>query len=75
MATQQPINHGEGDPEAAEDFNRAEQAFVSSKEGRQAIEAGPHVAPDEEAALAWAERLGRQRAKGEDPDIGRPAKP
>jgi hypothetical protein len=75
MAQQKPTNHGEGNPEAAEEFNAAEQAFVSSKHGRQAIDGGTHVPPDEEAELARAERVGRERAKGEDLDIARPSKP
>jgi hypothetical protein len=75
MATQQPTNHGEGNPEAAAEFNTAEQSFVSSERGKWAIEGGTHVPPDEEAELAWAERLGRERARGEDPDLAGRSKP
>jgi len=75
MERNKPTNHGEGNPEAAEEFNEAEQAFVSSKRGKQAIDAGTHVPPDEEPALERAENVGRGRAKGEDPEIARRSKP
>ena len=59
-------NHGEGDPEAAERFNDAEQAFVESARGKKAISDGTQVRADEEADLAKAEEQGRARSKGDD---------
>ena len=71
MATESTSNHGEGDPEAAERFNSAEQQFVDSTRGKQKIQEGAHVRPEEEADLAQAERSGRERAKDEDPAVTR----
>ncbi len=59
-------NHGEGDPEAADRFNVAEQAFVESPRGKKAISDGTQVRADEEAELAKAEEQGRARSKGDD---------
>jgi hypothetical protein len=63
MEKQSPANHGEGNPEAAERFNAEEQAFVKSARGKQKIQEGPDVRPEEEGDLAEAEKLGRERAK------------
>ena len=51
MEKQSSANHGEGDPEAAERFNTAEQAFVESARGKKAISEGTQV---------------RARSKGDD---------
>jgi hypothetical protein len=66
MQKQPPSNHGEGDPEAAGRFNSAEQEFVNSKRGKQKIQEGPKVRPEEQADLADAEKVGRQHAKHDD---------
>jgi hypothetical protein len=66
MSNESPTNHGEGDPEAAERFNAAERKFVSSDRGKQKIKEGPQVKPSDEADLAKAEQLGRERAKDDD---------
>jgi hypothetical protein len=60
---EKPENHGEGNPEAAERFNAAEQQFVKSKSGQQKIRDGAKVRSDEEAGLAEAEKIGREHAK------------
>jgi hypothetical protein len=65
MGKERDSNHGEGNPEAAAEFNSSEQAFVNSAGGKKKIKEGPHVRPDEEASLLEAERLGRERGKGE----------
>ncbi|MDP9014485.1 MAG: hypothetical protein M3O41_17860 [Pseudomonadota bacterium] len=62
----QGSNKGEGDPEAAERFNTAEREFVESERGQQKIQKGAQVRPDEQADLANAERMGRERAKNDD---------
>ncbi len=61
-----PINHGEGNPEAAADFNQAERDFVTSERGKKKIKAGPHVKPGEESGLEQAEQRGKSRAKNDD---------
>jgi hypothetical protein len=66
MSNESSSNHGEGDPEAAERFNTAERKFVGSDRGKQKIKGGAQVRPDEEAELARAEQLGRERAKDDD---------
>ncbi len=47
-------NHGEGNPEAAARFNRAEQDFINSKRGQQKIQevAKSSRAEDERGAYA-----------------------
>jgi hypothetical protein len=52
-------NHGEGNPEAAAEFNKAEQEFVASKRGQQKIREAGNVSPGEEAELEEAERIAR----------------
>ncbi len=66
MEKQSSLNHGEGNPEAAEEFNSAEREFVKSARGKKKIQPGPQVRPDEEADLANAERLAGQRGKNDD---------
>ncbi|MGA2562995.1 MAG: hypothetical protein ABSF96_05485 [Steroidobacteraceae bacterium] len=56
-------NHGEGDPQAAARFNKAETRFVESARGTKAIREGADVQPQEESELQEAERLGKARAK------------
>lgn len=67
----QSNNQGEGDKASAERFNRAEQAFVKSPAGQDAI---AHVGEEDEATQREdraAERAGRARAKEEDPAVTR----
>jgi hypothetical protein len=59
-------NHGEGNPEAAERFNKAEREFVDSPRGKKKIRQGAKVRPEEEAELAKAEQIGRERAKSDE---------
>jgi hypothetical protein len=59
-------NHGEGNPEAADRFNKAERGFVDSALGKKKIKEGPKVGPGEEAELAKAEQAGRDHAKDDD---------
>jgi hypothetical protein len=59
-------NHGEGNPEAAEEFNKAEREFVESARGREKIRRGAEVRPGEEADLANAEEQGKSRARNDD---------
>jgi hypothetical protein len=66
MATTSNTNQGEGNPEAGKRFNQAETRFVESARGKQKVRDGANVRPDEDAALADAERRGKARAKGSD---------
>ena len=61
-----PLNHGEGNPQAAEEFNEAEREFVNSPRGKEKIREGAKVRPDEEADLAQAEQRGKSKAKDDD---------
>lgn len=63
---QQRTNHGEGNPEAAAEFNKAEQAFVNSPKGKGKISKGPHVRPEEEAELKQAEERAKARGRNDD---------
>jgi hypothetical protein len=62
----QQSNHGEGNPEAAAEFNQAEQKFVNSPRGKEKISQGPNVRPEEEADLAQAEQRAKARGKNDD---------
>lgn len=59
-------NHGEGNPEAAEEFNKAERKFVNSPQGKAKISEGTHVTPEEEADLKQAEQRAKARGKNDD---------
>ena len=61
-----PTNFGEGNPEAAAEFNKAEQAFVNSARGKQKIERGPQVGAGEERDLEQAESTAKAHAKNDD---------
>jgi hypothetical protein len=60
------VNHGEGNPESAARFDKAEQEFVASKRGQQKIREAGNVSPQEQAELEEAERITRS------PPIGSP---
>ena len=59
-------NHGEGNPEAAAEFNKAEQKFVNSPQGKAKISKGPNVRPEEEQDLVQAEQRAKARGKNDD---------
>ena len=61
-----PTNFGEGNPEAAAEFNEAEQKFVKSKRGKQKISGGAQVRPGEQAELEQAEERAKARGKNDD---------
>jgi hypothetical protein len=54
MSNKSPLNHGEGDPEAADRFNTAEREFVNSERGKRKILEGSQVDPKAEADLVKA---------------------
>jgi hypothetical protein len=61
-----PTNFGEGNPEAAAEFNEAEQKFVKSDRGKDKIRRGAQVGPGEESALEQAEESAKARGKNDD---------
>jgi hypothetical protein len=63
---QRGTNHGEGNPEAAAEFNKAEQTFVNSPKGKAKISKGPQVRPEEEADLEQAEQSAKTHGKNDD---------
>lgn len=65
MATS-PSNHGEGNPEAAEEFNKSEREFVASERGQRKIQEGAQVGAGEAAALEEAEKRGKSHARNDD---------
>lgn len=65
---QRSTNHGEGNPEAAAEFNKAEQAFVNSPQGKAKIRKGANVRPEEEADLELAEQRAKAHGKNDDSD-------
>ena len=69
-----PENHGEGNPEAAEEFNEAEREFVNSARGKKEIRKGPQVRPDEQADLEQAEQRAKARGKNDDSKTKRMSK-
>jgi hypothetical protein len=68
MKNPSTVNRGEGNPEAAERFNKAETKFVGSERGKKRIRAGATVVPGEQSELDEAERRGKARARGKTAD-------
>jgi len=66
MTEKSPTNFGEGNPEAAAEFNEEEQKFVQSRRGKLKIRRGAKVPPGEEAALEQAEERAKARGKNDD---------
>lgn len=67
-------NQGEGNREAAREFNEAQQKFVRDKDrvARKSREAQQAVEGEERGELERAEREGKRHAKDEDPEITNP---
>jgi hypothetical protein len=71
MATKQK-NQGEGDKESARKYNEATEKFAKSgKVDEAARQARRDVEGPKGAELADAERAGKSRAKGEDPQLNK----
>ena len=64
-------NQGEGNKEAAKNFNEAEQKFVKSGKVEAAAGKAKPKSEAEAKDLQRAEEIGRSRAKGEDPAVKR----
>jgi hypothetical protein len=62
---------GEGSYSGSKDYNERTEKFVKSgKVDKAAHEAAPK-SEEEKHAMQKAERIGKQRAKGEDPALGK----
>lgn len=66
---------GEGNYDAAKEFNDAEEAFVKSGKVEKAAGKAQPSSPADEEELRRAEQAGRARAKGKVPAVRRPPKP
>ena len=58
---------GEGSYKGSKDYNARTQKFVDSGKVDQAAKDAEPKSEEEKHALQKAERIGKQRAKGEDP--------
>jgi hypothetical protein len=63
-----PGNLGEGNPQAADEFNEAEQKFVKSQRGKEKIRRGTHVSGKEESTLEQAEESAKAHGRNDDSD-------
>lgn len=70
-AGNQGENQGEGNREAAKQYNDAQHAFVNSERGREEIRHAGDLDDDARRAAEDAEREGRAHAKDEDPAVTR----
>lgn len=71
-APSQQANEGEGNRTAAREFNREQQAFAQRGPVEQkAREAESALSGAERKPLKKAERAGRRRSRGEDPEVKR----
>jgi len=62
---------GEGDRESARRYDEAAKAFVESGKVKKQAETTAKISPEEERELEEAEKAGKERAKEEDPAVGR----
>ena len=63
--------YGEGNYQASREYNRATRDFVTSGRVPEAARRAAPSSRDEAASLERAERAGRSRARGEDPEVAR----
>ena len=67
-----PAMQGEGNYEAAREFNQAERKFVDSGKVSDAARNAAPKSDSERREMAEAEAKGRERSKGEDEDLDSP---
>ena len=60
---------GEGSYTAAKDYNQRTKKFIDSGRVDQAARDAEPQSEEEKHAMEEAERIGKQRAKGEDPAV------
>jgi hypothetical protein len=63
--------YGEGNYQATRNYNEATRRFVGAGKVDAAARAATPSSREEATALADAERAGKRRAKGEDPQVKR----
>jgi len=71
MATTDKPIKGEGDPEAARNYNESTQEFVESGQVQKQEQTTKNVSEEEREALKNAEQVGEEKAKEHDPNIDR----
>jgi hypothetical protein len=69
MAEPKSRNQGEGDKESDRKYRERTEAFVNSERGQKAIERAGKVSEEEARKLRKAEKKGKSRSRGEDPQI------
>ena len=65
---------GEGSYKGTQDYNRRTEKFVDSGKVDEAARQAEPKSEEERQAMQKAERIGKQRAKGEDPALKDPKK-
>ena len=65
---------GEGSYSGTKDYNERTKKFVQSGKVDQAAQDAEPKSEEEKHAMQKAERMGRERAKGEDPALKNPRK-
>lgn len=65
---------GEGSYSASKAYNERTKKFVDSGKVEEAAKAAKPQSEEEAHQMAKAERIGKQRAKGEDPALKNPSK-
>ena len=73
MATKDKVE-GEGSYTGSKDYNQRTEKFVDSGKVDEAARRAAPKSEEERHAMQKAERLGKKRAKGEDPALGDPDK-
>lgn len=62
---------GEGDRESARRYDEATKAFVESGKVKEHADTTSKISPEEKRELEEAEKVGKERAKEEDPAVRR----
>lgn len=65
---------GEGSYKGSKDYNQRTEKFVQSGKVDQAARDAEPKSEEEKHAMQKAERMGKERAKGEDPALRNPRK-
>ena len=65
---------GEGSYTGSKDYNKRTEKFVESGKVDQAARDAEPKSEEEKHAMQKAERMGKERAKGEDPALRNPGK-
>ena len=74
MAKEKRDVEGEGSYSGAKDYNQRTQKFIDAGKVEDAARKAEPKNEEEKHAMQKAERIGRQRAKEEDPALRHPSK-